>query len=254
MKYFTFLFISIFLLGTVSTVFAQESDFQHIQGTIETAVDSLEPEKLVALNTKLEKLSESRDDLTRKYALYYLGYSNYRLNVAFSDFKEDQKEAYLDEAVEWLEKATEEDKSFAEAYALLASCYGKKASGIFSGMKYGPKSDAAMTKALELSPENPRVLMLDAIGKLYKPSMFGGSTEGAIEGFTKAADAFKNWQPPNIMAPTWGHAEAYAWLGQALAKQEKYKQAEQAYQKALDIQPGYPWVKKSLLPELEKSS
>ncbi|WP_445665635.1 tetratricopeptide repeat protein [Fodinibius sp. AD559] len=236
-------------------VSAQDStQFDKIRQSIETAVDSLQPERLIGLNTKLKTLTQTGDPEIKKYAYYYLGYSNYRLQNSFPQINEDQQEKYLDEATGMFEKAVEIDREFAEAYAMLGSCYGMKASGIFSGMKYGPKSDNAMSKAKELAPANPRIVMLDAIGKLYKPSMFGGSIEGAIEGFKRAAELFEDWQRPNTYAPRWGEAEVYAWLGQGYVKAEKYEEARQAYRKALEVKPGFPWVKNMLLPELEEKS
>jgi tetratricopeptide (TPR) repeat protein len=147
-------------------------------------------------------------------------------------------------------KAVELGSDFAEAQAMLGSCYGMKATGIFSGMKYGPKSDKAMKRAKELAPDNPRVVLLDAIGTFFKPSMFGGSVEGAVEGFQRAVELFENWQPPNAYAPRWGDAEVYAWLGQGYEEAGDYEKAKEAYQQALKIKPGYPWVENLLLPEL----
>ncbi len=255
MKYLTTLFFCLLLLPMPQQAMGQESNpFIEIRQSIETAVDSLEPERLIEVNTKLQSLSQTADSEVKKYAYYYRGYSNYRLQNSFPQIDEDQQEKYLDQAVAMFEKAVEVDPKFAEAYAMLGSCYGMKASGFFSGMKYGPKSDNAMSKARELAPDNPRVVMLDAIGKLYKPSMFGGSTEGAIDGFTRAAELFEDWQAPNRYAPRWGDAEVYAWLGQGYVQAEKYDEARTAYRKALDVKPGYPWVQNVLLPKLKEKS
>ncbi|PAU93693.1 hypothetical protein CK503_11115 [Aliifodinibius salipaludis] len=255
MKYLITLFFWLLLIPMSQQVSAQDStQFDEIRQSIETAVDSLQPERLIGVNTKLKTLIQTGDPEIKKFAYYYRGYSNYRLQNSFPKINEDQQEEYLDEATIMFEKAVEMDPKFAEGYAMLGSCYGMKASGFFSGMKYGPKSDNAMGKAKELAPENPRVVMLDAIGKLYKPSMFGGSTEGAIEGFKRAAELFEDWQTPNRYAPRWGEAEVYAWLGQGYVQAEKYEEARQAYEKALKVKPGYPWVENVLIPELKEKS
>lgn len=253
MKYQTTLLFCLFLLPITQSVSAQEAQFSEIRQTIETAVDSLQPEKLIELTEeKLETLSEADDSRIQKYAYYYRGYSNYRLQNSFPDINDDNKEKYLDEAVAMFEKAVELDPDFAEAHAMLGSCYGMKASGFFSGMKYGPKSDEAMDKAKELEPDNPRVVMLDAIGTLFKPSAFGGSTDKAIEGLRHAAELFEEWEPSNEYAPRWGDAEVYAWLGQGYAEAERYEKAKESLEKALEVKSGYPWVQEVLLPELEQ--
>lgn len=254
MKCLTRCIFCLCLLNIPHLMLAQEQKFADIRATIETAVDSLAPEKLVELDVQLTSLIESTDPQVKKYAYYYRGYANYRLHSSFPNIGEEQQEKYLDEAVKMFEKDVAIDPKFAEAYALLGSCYGIKASGFFSGMKYGPKSNNAMSKAKKLAPDNPRVALLDAIGTLYKPSMFGGSTEGAIEGFQRAAELFNDWQPPNEFAPRWGDAEVYAWLGQGYAKAEEYEKAKAAFRKALNVKPGYPWVKELLLPELKAKS
>lgn len=252
MKFFLNVLFVLILLAMPGKSVAQAEQFAEIRQTIETAIDSLQPEQLVETDAELAMLAESNDPQIRKYALYYRGYSNYRLHSSIPGIDEDQKEKYLDEAIEMFKKAVEIDPDFAEAQAMLGSCYGQKADGIFSGMKYGPKSDEAMRKAKELAPDNPRVVMLNAIGTLFKPAMFGGSTEGAIKGFKRAIELFDNWQPPNVFAPRWGDAEVYAWLGQAYAMNEQYEKAREAYHRGLDVKPGYPWIKEVLLPELKK--
>jgi hypothetical protein len=44
------------------------------------------------------------------------------------------------------------------------------------------------------------------------------------------------------------------WLGQALQKEDKLAEAKAAYEKALEIQPGYKWVEMALLPSVTKSA
>ncbi len=254
MKIFLNLLFSLLLFLMPVRSVAQVDQFTEIRQAVETAVDSLQPERLVETDAELAMLAESDDSQIRKYALYYRGYSNYRLYSSIPGISEDQKEKYLDKAIEMFEEAVEVDSEFAEAQAMLGSCYGQKADGILSGMKYGPKSDEAMKRAKELAPDNPRVVMLDAIGTLFKPAMFGGSIDGAIKGFKRAIELYDQWQLPNAFAPRWGSAEVYAWLGQAYAMDEQYEKAREAYRRGLEVKPGYPWIKNVLLPELNKKT
>jgi cytochrome c-type biogenesis protein CcmH/NrfG len=52
--------------------------------------------------------------------------------------------------------------------------------------------------------------------------------------------------------PFLGRAEAYAWLGQVLQKENKPSEALAAYNKALALEPNYAWVKYGLLPSVKK--
>ena len=251
------LLIAVLMLGMLpfsavaqSSESSQKDRFISIKDQLQSAVDSLDKAGIIKAKYALQPYADGNENPLKKLAYYYMGYADYRLNTQSPGINEDQKEKILDEAVQYLEHAVALDPDFADARALLGSAYGKKAAGFFSGMKYGPKADDAMEKAMESGPENPRVYMLNAIGLLYKPSMFGGSTEGAINGFKKAAELFKTFQPKNELMPDWGRAEVYAWLGQAYEQNEEYAKAKTAYGQALEVDPGYGWVKYKLLPEL----
>lgn len=184
---------------------------------------------------------------------YYLAYCDYRYVTAYARREKDseeQSEKYLDDAVTHLGAALKLDEKFAEAHGLLASCYGQQISTNFLlGMTLGPKSNAAMSKALQLQPENPRLLMLDAISKHFTPAMFGGDKELALAGFKRSAEIFEKQTKTSTIQPDWGHAEAYAWIGVALLDQNKKAEAKTALERALVIDPEFGWVKYVLLPQ-----
>jgi tetratricopeptide (TPR) repeat protein len=52
--------------------------------------------------------------------------------------------------------------------------------------------------------------------------------------------------------PSWGHAEAYAWLGQFAAADGDREAARAAYEQALRLAPSYTWVSRVLLPDLDR--
>src|SRR5699024_10278592 len=177
---------SLFLIGAMLALIAftasaqqpnpsEKQRFITIKENMQAAVVSMDKKKLIRAKYDMEDFTNSSNKQMQKLAHYYMGYADYRLNTQFSDVKEDQQEKFVHEAVKYLDEAVLLDPDFADARALLASVYGLKATGIFSGMKYGPKSNSAIENALESAPDNPRVHMINAIGLLKKPSMFGGS-------------------------------------------------------------------------------
>jgi tetratricopeptide (TPR) repeat protein len=87
--------------------------------------------------------------------------------------------------------------------------------------------------------------------RLFTPKMFGGGSDKAEQDLRKAIVLFETDRPV-APAPSWGRADAYIWLGQALQKEEKPAEAKAAYEKALEIQPGNQWVQRVLLPSLDK--
>ncbi len=184
---------------------------------------------------------------------YYLGYIDYQMAVAIEQLNKERASAYLDSAVVHLEAATEVDKQFAEAYALLASCYGIKISfAPLKGILWGPKSSSLIERAKKLAPRNPRVALLDAIGTYNTPSMFGGGKEKGLQGLKFAAELFDRWVDADSLQPSWGREEVFAWIGRAHMERKEYMLARDAFTRALEINPEYAWVKKSLMPALER--
>lgn len=114
----------------------------------------------------------------------------------------------------------------------------------------GPLIPQEMNAALTIGPNNPRVWLLRGIQSFYTPTQYGGGISVAETQLNKAIELFAtdNPAPP---APGWGNAEAYVWLGQVLQKQNRNPEARAAYNKALSLQPDYPWVIYSLLPSLK---
>ncbi|MDR8392553.1 hypothetical protein NC796_15465 [Aliifodinibius sp. S!AR15-10] len=224
--------------------------FLETKTKLDSAITNGDKQELIAAKNNFEGFIPNHE--YSMLANYYIAYANYRLSSLFSDIPEDRKEQYLNASIKKLEKVTEMDPTFAEGWALLGNCYGMKATGMISGMRYGPKSENAIKKALALVPQNPRVTMINGISLMYKPAMFGGSIEKAIKTFKKARDYFGQWSSSSEPYPDWGEAENYAWLAQAYIEQERLALAKEAYQTALQIDPDYYWVKEVLLPELQQ--
>ena len=212
--------------------------YSHDAGALIESVDLFRP------------FTASGDPEIRKLAYYYMGYASYRIASAFDELDEETTGEYQDEAIRYIEKSTEVDGTFAEAIALLGNCYGMKATGFFSGMKYGPKSQRALDRAVELAPDNPRVRLLYGISFMFKPKVFGGSLERAIAEMRRAAELFRVRAGDDGLYPGWGDVEVYAWLGNAHERAGEPDLASRYYRQALELDPDYYWVKEILLPEL----
>lgn len=183
-------------------------------------------------------------------AEYYLGYIDYNLGVVVYRMDKEKAVAYLDSAVEYLERAIQKDKNFAEAHALLASCYGIQISfSPLSGIWRGPKSGSEMSTAKELAPENPRVALLGAIGTYNTPALFGGGKEKGFEELKNAAELFNRWKTSDSLQPDWGKEQVYAWIGLVYLERKEIILARKAFEKALEINPDYGWVKYVLMKQ-----
>ena len=185
---------------------------------------------------------------------YYIALADYRIAGLLEGESKDPSE-HLNAAVEHLKKATEIDPQAAEAHALLSSVYGWQIGlSPMKTMLLGPRVGKAARKAKQLAPDNPRVVLSAAISDFNTPEMFGGSKEKGLQGFQRAAELFAQEEPTDPIRPVWGHREAYAWLGIAYQNQGELESARAAFEKALEIDPDFGWVKDWLLPELEKAN
>jgi len=241
--------------------------FIYMQNICFSQIDSIEKEIIrgkeliqIASNTASKEYFEEAKNIFKGIILhnnyqalanYYLGYINYNLGVVIYRMEKEAAVVYLDSAVEQLERAIEIDENFAEAHALLASCYGIKISfSPIKGIWLGPKSGIQMNKAIKLSPENPRVALLDAIGTYNTPAMFGGGKEKGFKKLKRAAELFDKWKTVDPLQPDWGKEQVYAWIGMVHLARKEIILARKAFEKALEINPDYGWVKYSLMKKV----
>jgi len=198
------------------------------------------------------------DTSSTAWGHYYIALADYRIADRLFAAGEQNKDAvseHLKTAVEHLKEATRLDPQAAEAYSLLSSAYGRQiALNPVKSMVLGPRAGKAAQKALQLAPDNPRVMLSAAISAFNTPKMFGGSKEKGLQGFQRAAELFAREEPTDPIQPTWGHSRTYAWLGLAYQDRGELESARTAFEKALEIDPDFGWVKDVLLPELEKAN
>ncbi len=189
----------------------------------------------------------------KAHALYFVGYANYSLVNLPSEKESSEQNA--DAGIAALEEAIKLEPAFADAHALLGSLYGQKAAGgMMAGMKYGQKSAVTMERAITLQPKNPRILLLEGVSLFFKPAMWGGDKQKALGNLQRACDLAEKGAcaAKEATMPDWGHADVFAWKGVMFAKSDEADtdNAKAAYERALQLQPNYAWVKYVLLPKL----
>jgi tetratricopeptide (TPR) repeat protein len=183
--------------------------------------------------------------------LHYKGYELHReASLQEGIGHPSDVEPLLDQARTVLEQSLAV-KPMPETHALLSSVLGRLIGfHPIKAMFLGPQSGSQMTDALALAPNNPRVWLLRGIGAMFTPSQFGGGLTAAEQHLKKAAELFEA-DHPVPPAPSWGRAETYAWLGQIYQKQNKPDDAVTAYNKALELDPKFNWVRNVLLPSVK---
>jgi tetratricopeptide (TPR) repeat protein len=228
----------------------QDDAWATLTARIDRAVLADDAATLKSARAELLRLLTAPGGDTRALVAYAVAYVDWRLSFSPTVARGEQ-DGLLDEAETQLKNAIKIDAKFAEAHALLSSVYGSKiAKSSIRGIVLGPRSSSAIDTAVQLEPNNPRVLLSQGIGKFNTPAMFGGSETEAEALLRRALAAFQQ-EPAGKPWPTWGRFDTHAWLGQMLAKRGDKAGAKSAYEQALTIAPNSGWVRYVLLPAVK---
>ncbi len=205
---------------------------------------------LFIIQDRLSKLLENK--AVAPLAHYYTAFAKWQLSFITSD--QEAMKALLNEAISHLNTATELDSNFADAYGLAWMCY----SPFFRlepqrSYELAQKSNPLLQKALALAPENPRVILFDAMSIFYKPEQYGGSQEKGMERFLKATQLSESSPVEDSIYPDWGKAIGYSWMGWAYLnhKQPNPQKAKTAFEKSLSFRPDFAFVKLNAIPTVE---
>jgi hypothetical protein len=119
-------------------------------------------------------------------------------------------------------------------------------------MFLGPRAGSAIDQAKELEPNNPRVHLIDGIGNINKPSMFGGGTDKAIASLSLADSLFRVYQVTDSLYPDWGKVEARIWLAEVAIKEGKLARARRYLESAAAEEPENNWIRYGMMPKLQQ--
>lgn len=212
-------------------------------------------ERMMAARAAFERAADTE---RAAWARYYAALADFRIAnhlLTREEGSKDRASAHLESAVESLKEVVRLDAESAEAWALLNSVYGRQISlSPMKGMLLGRRSKRALQMAGRLAPDNPRVVLAAAVSDFSTPGMWGGDKERAMEGFRRAAELFATEEPADPLQPVWGHDEVYAWIGLAHLDRDEREQARAAFEKALEIEPDFGWVRYALLPGLDEAA
>lgn len=146
--------------------------------------------------------------------------------------------AFAARCVSSLDAALAAQSDFAEALALQAAC--RLAPEELGG---GPaplsayRAHREMDQALRLAPDNPRVLLLDAMSDYRLPASKGGNHERALAKLRRATAAFESERRSAEQVPGWGAPDAYLLLGRDLLEHGDPAGARDALERTLLLAP-----------------
>ena len=120
-----------------------------------------------------------------------------------------------------------------------------------------PELQEARRRALQLGPENPRVVLMDAGAIFNSPPESGGSRERGIARWMEAIallEAEANATAVDPITPRWGYALAQGWLASlylSMTPPER-ENARAAAEAALRLRPDFWWVRTQVQPQLRE--
>ena len=244
--------LSLALVPVLIPVAARAADPARLadaQRRVERGVYARTVDGMVQARAELERLATAEPKSAALH--YWVAYADWRIAARLTD-KKPQATRYVKDGLEHARKAFALNPHDAESLALESSLLGISLQiEPANMMTIGPQIETEMRRALEMAPENPRVLLLDAIGTLHKPAFVGGGADKALPKFQKAQERFAAEDTADSTAAHWGRFESYAWAGRSALKLGDRDAARGYYQRALDLQPDNGWVKGVLLPELD---
>jgi tetratricopeptide (TPR) repeat protein len=216
------------------------AEFDQVQQRIQVAFHARD---LAGIRHIHDELADAEDSALLGY---YRAYSSYRIGELSGADKKAAKTA-LNECINELKAVVSGDPQMAEAFALQATCYGTSTQYyMLRAATRGVASGKALERALELGPENPRVIFQDALGYYSRPGAFGGDKDKALERFREAAARFRAAPAASIGWPAWGEAESYLYIGRLEAAAGRAEQARAAFETGLDLAPGYLDIQEAL--------
>lgn len=145
-----------------------------------------------------------------------------------------------------LDAALARKDDFAEALALKAACLLTP----LAGGSYAPLAayhvHKDISRALQLAPANPRVLLVDALSDYQLPPSAGGNKERALTKLREAAAAFEAERRDMERVPGWGAAEASVFLARDLLDHADAVAARDALERALASAPQFVQARRLL--------
>ena len=237
------IFLITYLLANTSLFAQSGNELSIYMAYLTSDLDSLE--KFVVANNYDEVL-KSRDIqlLTSELETYYILLSG---TLSYEE-EEATFDKYVDRHIELAERIISLDEKNGIAHAMLSGIYGLKiAYSPMKGMFLGPKNSSHSSKSMELDGEDPLVLLMYGINKYNTPSAWGGDINATINALNKV---IKIYEEQSRVHQNWKYLHALAWLGIAYEDKKDKAGAKKAYEKSLEMEPGFNWGK-ILLSEID---
>lgn len=173
-----------------------------MEGAIAKASYRSRPEDLQQAASQFERLSttQPKEWLPNYWAAY-----TYSL-LSFKETNAAKKDALLDKADAFHQKAAEQQPNNDELYVLQAQLGINRITvdPQTRGLQYGPAIQSALETARQLNPNNPRLYCLEGQSLFYTPEQYGGGKKVACSLLQQASEKMATFKAASPIHPNWG--------------------------------------------------
>jgi tetratricopeptide (TPR) repeat protein len=160
---------------------------------------------------------------------------SYLAEVALELRDKNQAKTAAEIGIRAARRAVELKPEVAEYHRILGTLCGQVIpANVLLGLKYGKCAQDEINRAIALDPKSSDAFLSRGVGNYYLPASFGGGVEVSIKDFEKAIQL----NPKS--------ADAHLWLGMALRKANRNREARESFQRALQLNPHRIWTKQQL--------
>lgn len=239
-------------LCTTTTAFAADrGELASAKRDLRVAADSASAQGAIKARARFQALSAAEPDDAALHL--WVATATWRAVPLLTKAEPQRAERLLHDGLQHADDAIRLAPKDGEALALKAALQGLLMRfDPSSMMTIGPESEANLSRAQILSPESPRVWLLQGIHTLHKPAQFGGSPAKAREYLERAIGLFARDSLADSTGFDWGRGDACLWAGQASMQSGDAKSAVAFYEQSLSHDPENRWVK-ALLPAARDS-
>ena len=197
----------------------------------------------------MEERSDDFSDEERKELIsYYYGYISFLLETDQKDKVQD----YIIKGEKHLNALLKSAPNDVTALAYKGSFIGFRiGTNKFKALTLGKESISYINRAYKLDSQNVQAI-LDKGNLLYHmPGMFGGDKKEAVRLYEKAVLRMEKHQN---LKQNWLYLNVLTTIARHYEEEKQWKKAVQVYEKILQQEPEFSWVKDTLYPAAKRTA
>ncbi|MFP4017923.1 MAG: hypothetical protein ACLFUH_01615 [Bacteroidales bacterium] len=236
------LLITVFILSGFGSLSGQESYNCKFYNAYISGDMSAWPEWIDDLEREYRR--HESDEVLKDLVVAYYGYVAWLIGVE----REDEADNYMEQGEDYINKLSETPgyKSYAQAMQGAFLAY-EVSMNMGKALYLGTRSLRYINRAIEEDPDNPYAWIEKGNAEYHMPRAVGGSYKEAAENYQKAVKLLE--QDTHETECNWVYLNALAWQAQSYDKAGDRNKAHQTYEKIINLESDFEWVRDELYPE-----